>query len=145
MPKWIRWALHWKTYDAIGRWRTRRREVPGGFHRRSCPMGPRSTVRRHYAKSLATKKPLLAQCMVEKMLVFALGRGVTANDRRNVADMHESMEGKGIPAGIPDLCRGSQPAVSIAARRIGSRRKCSEPIRRKCSCEGNSGKFPSNH
>ena len=43
---------------------------------------------------LAPKTDQLAQCMVEKMLVYSLGRGVNKNDQRNVADIMEAWKEK---------------------------------------------------
>ena len=45
-------------------------------------------------QTLAGKVPQLAQCLVQKMLIFALGRGVDVNDRRNIADIMRAWEGK---------------------------------------------------
>jgi hypothetical protein len=82
-----------ENYDAIGRWRTEDGRFPvdatGVLPDGTAFDGPASL-----RESLAKKTPLLARCMVEKMLVFALGRGVTANDRRNVADMMSAWEEK---------------------------------------------------
>jgi hypothetical protein len=82
-----------ENYDAIGRWRTQDGKFPvdatGELPDGTAFDGPASL-----REGLAPKTPLLAKCMVEKMLIYALGRGVGANDRRNVADIMNAWQEK---------------------------------------------------
>jgi hypothetical protein len=82
-----------ENFDAIGRWRTQDGPFPvdsSGV----LPDGTKLDGPASLREVLASKTPQLAQCMVEKMLVYSLGRGVDHNDHRNVADIMEAWKGK---------------------------------------------------
>jgi len=82
-----------ENYDAIGHWRTQDGQFPvdtsGVLPDGTTFDGPASL-----RDVLAPKTSQLAQCMVEKMLIYSLGRGVDKSDRRNVADIMEAWKGK---------------------------------------------------
>jgi hypothetical protein len=82
-----------ENYDAIGRWRTKDGQFPvdtsGVLPDGTTFDGPASL-----REALAPKTSQLAQCIVEKMLVYSLGRGVDKSDRRNVADIMDALKGK---------------------------------------------------
>ena len=82
-----------ENYDAIGRWRTQDGQFPvdtsGVLPDGTTISGPASL-----REVLAPKTAQLAQCMVQKMLVYSLGRGVDKRDEHNVADIMEAWKGK---------------------------------------------------
>jgi hypothetical protein len=83
-----------ENFDAIGRWRTQDGEfpidssgvLPDGTKLNGGPASLREV--------LAPKTDQLARCIVEKMLVFSLGRGVSKNDHLNVAEIMEAWKAK---------------------------------------------------
>jgi hypothetical protein len=82
-----------ENFDAIGRWRTQDGQFPidsSGV----LPDGTKLDGPASLRDVLAPKTSQLAQCMVEKMLVYSLGRGVSKNDHLNVADIMETWKGK---------------------------------------------------
>jgi hypothetical protein len=82
-----------ENFDAIGRWRTQDGEFPvdttGVLPDGTALSGPASL-----RDALAPKADQLAQCIVEKMLVYSLGRGVSKNDHLNVTDIVEAWKAK---------------------------------------------------
>jgi len=82
-----------ENYDAIGRWRTRDGDFPVDTTG-VLPDGTKFDGPASLRDALAPKTADLAQCMVQKMLVYALGRGVDKNDNRNVADIMEAWKAK---------------------------------------------------
>jgi hypothetical protein len=75
-----------ENYDAIGRWRTQDGKFPvdssGAF-----PNGKSFNGPSEMKTLLKDSMPEFTRCLVEKMLTYALGRGVEAFDRRAVQDI----------------------------------------------------------
>jgi hypothetical protein len=82
-----------ENFDAIGKWRTQDGEFPidssGVLPDGTMLNGPGSL-----REVLAPKTDQLARCIVEKMLIYSLGRGVSEKDRLNVADIMEAWKAK---------------------------------------------------
>ena len=79
-----------ENYDAIGKWRTKDGKFPidssGTF-----PNGKSFTSPAEMRGLLAANMPEFARCLVEKMLTYALGRGLEQYDRRTVDDMNRKL------------------------------------------------------
>ena len=75
-----------ENYDAIGRWRTQDGKFPvdpGG----SFPNGKSFSTPAEMKALLHDNMPEFTRCLTEKLLTYALGRGVEAFDRRTVQDL----------------------------------------------------------
>jgi mono/diheme cytochrome c family protein len=75
-----------ENYDAIGRWRTQDGKFPvdpGG----SFPNGKSFSTPAEMKVLLHDNMPEFTRCLTEKLLTYALGRGVEAYDRRTVQDL----------------------------------------------------------
>ena len=75
-----------ENYDAIGRWRTEDGKFPvdasGAF-----PNGKEFSSPASMKTLLRDNMPEFTRCIAEKMLTYALGRGVESSDRRTVQDL----------------------------------------------------------
>jgi len=75
-----------ENYDAIGRWRTQDGKFPvdssGAF-----PNGKTFNGPAEMKELLKDSMPDFTRCLTEKMLTYALGRGVEVYDRRTVQDL----------------------------------------------------------
>ena len=75
-----------ENYDAIGRWRTTDGKFPvdpgGAF-----PNGKSFSTPAEMKALLHDNMPEFTRCVTEKLLTYALGRGVEAYDRRTVQDL----------------------------------------------------------
>ncbi|MBI3208649.1 MAG: DUF1592 domain-containing protein [Candidatus Solibacter usitatus] len=82
-----------ENYDAIGRWRTMDGKFPvdssGTF-----PNGKSFATPAEMKKLLTANLPEFASCLTEKMLTYALGRGVERFDRAAVRDIVRQMAAK---------------------------------------------------
>ncbi len=83
-----------ENYDAIGRWRTMDGKFPidvsGTF-----PNGKSFATPAQMRRLLAEELPDFARCLTEKMLTYALGRGLERFDRRTVNDITRKLEASG--------------------------------------------------
>jgi hypothetical protein len=83
-----------ENYDAIGRWRTVDGKFPidvsGTF-----PNGRSFTSPAEMRGLLKEELPDFARCLTEKMLTYALGRGVERYDRRTVNDITRKLAASG--------------------------------------------------
>jgi mono/diheme cytochrome c family protein len=73
-----------ENYDAIGKWRTMDGKFPVDSTG-TLPDGSSFSGPAEMRESLTRKLPQFAECLVRKMLTYALGRGIEAGDRRTVA------------------------------------------------------------
>jgi hypothetical protein len=75
-----------ENYDAVGKWRTQDGKFPidasGKF-----PNGKEFNGPEQMKSLLAENMPAFARCVAEKMLTYALGRGVEEFDRRTMDDL----------------------------------------------------------
>ena len=75
-----------ENFDAIGRWRT----MDGNFpidSKGTLPNGESFTTPEQMVKVLAQNEDAIARCLTEKLLTFALGRGVESYDRPAINDI----------------------------------------------------------
>ncbi len=79
-----------ENYDAIGRWRTMDGKFPidasGTF-----PNGKSFTTPAQMSELLKGNLPEFSRCLTEKMLTYALGRGVERYDRRALNDINAKL------------------------------------------------------
>ena len=85
-----------ENYDAIGRWRTKDGkfdiDVSGSF-----PNGKAFTTPAEMRTHLRGDLPDFARCLTEKMLTYALGRGLERYDKRTVEEIDRKLDAAGYP------------------------------------------------
>ncbi|MCC6536435.1 MAG: DUF1592 domain-containing protein [Bryobacterales bacterium] len=85
-----------ENYDAIGRWRTKDGkfdiDVSGAF-----PNGKSFNTPADMRKLLRDDLPEFARCLTEKMLTYALGRGLERYDRKTVEGITRKLSEQGYP------------------------------------------------
>ena len=83
-----------ENYDAIGKWRT----ADGKFPVDSSgvlPSGKSFSTPLQMREVLTGMQADFARCLTEKMLVYALGRGLKPYDKRTVAEIDDKLAGAG--------------------------------------------------
>jgi hypothetical protein len=83
-----------ENYDAIGRWRT----VDGKFAidaGGTFPNGKSFTTPAEMKALLKEDLPQFSRCLTEKMLTYALGRGVAPYDKRTIAEINRKLTATG--------------------------------------------------
>ena len=114
---WMCWASALENYDAIGRWRTQDGKFPvdasGAF-----PNGKTFTGPAEMKALLKDDLPEFTRCLAEKMLTYALGRGVESYDRRDRAGSGPSDCGAELQAPGAGLGIVHSAAVPAAAAAI---------------------------
>jgi hypothetical protein len=83
-----------ENYDAIGRWRTKDGKFdiePGG----TLPSGKSFSTPTELRALLKDDLDEFSRCVVEKMLTYALGRGLERYDRRTVEDINRKLAASG--------------------------------------------------
>ena len=70
-----------ENFDAIGAWRDQGRRVRRSTRRARCPTARRSRGPAELKAILKGKKDLFSRCLTEKMLTYALGRGLEYYDK----------------------------------------------------------------
>jgi hypothetical protein len=85
-----------ENYNGIGKWRT----VDGKFPidaSGTLPGGKSFTTPAELKTILAGEVPEFARCLTEKVMVYALGRGLRASDRPTVRAIDEHLQAKNYP------------------------------------------------
>jgi hypothetical protein len=85
-----------ENYDGIGRWRTMDGKFPvdaSGTLPNGKVFGTPAAMR----AELISQLPQFSRCLTEKMLTFALGRGMQSYDRRTIDDIDRKLAGAGYP------------------------------------------------
>jgi hypothetical protein len=119
-----------ENYDAIGRWRTMDGKFPVDSTG-TLPDGSKFSGPAEMRQALTARLPQLADSLIEKMLMYSLGRGVDANDRRTVRAINRKWEAVGYPFqtlifevvhSLPfGSRRGETPSTQVAQAREVSR------------------------
>jgi hypothetical protein len=114
-----------ENYDAIGRWRTHEGKFPVDASG-TLPDGRAFNGPRELKTILRTDRDEFARCLTEKMLTYALGRGLEPYDRPAVAEICRRLAGSdyrfsslvlGIVNSLPfQMRRGEAAAVTVARR-----------------------------
>lgn len=85
-----------ENYDAIGRWRTKDGkfdiDVSGTF-----PSGKAFATPAEMRSLLRDELPEFARCLTEKMLTYALGRGLERYDRKTMEEINRKLAAQGYP------------------------------------------------
>jgi hypothetical protein len=103
-----------ENYDAIGRWRT----VDGKFPIDSTgtlPGGKSFSGPAEMAALLKADLPEFSHCLIEKMLTYALGRGLQRYDRRTVDDLNRQLASSGY--GLETLVHEIAGSLPFQSRR----------------------------
>ena len=83
-----------ENYDAIGKWRTMDGKFPVDASG-TLPDGTTFAGPAEMREALAKKLPQFAECLVRKMMVYALGRGIEPYDRPAIAQIMRNWEADG--------------------------------------------------
>jgi hypothetical protein len=83
-----------ENYDAIGKWRTQDGKFPVDSAG-TLPSGESFTTPAEMRGILQEQLPDFARCLTEKMLTYALGRGLERYDNRTVREMTRKLEESG--------------------------------------------------
>ncbi len=103
-----------ENYDAIGRWRT----VDGKFPIDSSgtlPGGKSFSGPAEMAALLKANLPEFSHCLIEKMLTYALGRGLQRYDRRTVEELNRQLAASGY--GLETLVHEITGSLPFQSRR----------------------------
>jgi hypothetical protein len=85
-----------ENYDAIGRWRTRDGKFPVDSSG-TLPNGKTFNTPAEMRAVLISQLPDFAHCVIEKMLTYALGRGLQPYDRPAVNEISRKLQAQGYP------------------------------------------------
>ena len=83
-----------ENYDAIGKWRTMDGKFPidvGG----TMPSGKSFQTAAEMRTILMDNLPQVSRCMVEKIMTYALGRGMQTFDNKTIDDINKKLQGDG--------------------------------------------------
>jgi hypothetical protein len=83
-----------ENYDAIGKWRTMDGKFPidvGG----TMPNGKTFTTSAEMRTILLAGMPQVSRCLTEKIMTYALGRGMQAYDRRSIENIDKTLAADG--------------------------------------------------
>ena len=84
-----------ENYDAVGKWRTMDGKVPGVDSSGVLPSGKTFSTPLQMREILTGMQADFARCLTEKMLVYALGRGLKPYDKRTVGEIDDKLAGEG--------------------------------------------------
>ena len=83
-----------ENYDAIGKWRTMDGKFPidvGG----TMPNGKSFKTASEMRDILTDSLPQVSRCLVEKIMTYALGRGMQTYDNRTIDEINRKLQGEG--------------------------------------------------
>ena len=83
-----------ENYDAIGKWREQDGKFPVDSSG-TLPDGKTFDGPVAMREVLADRMPDFARCLLEKMMIYSLGRGITTADRRTIAQMETNWAASG--------------------------------------------------
>ncbi len=83
-----------ENYDAIGRWRTKDGNFPVDSTG-TLPDGRKFASPREMRTILTSQLPQFSRTLIEKMMTYALGRGLQAYDRRTVDNINRTLAADG--------------------------------------------------
>ena len=85
-----------ENYDGIGKWRTMDGKFPVDATG-TLPNGKTFATPAEMRSVMQSQLPEFAHCLMEKMLTYALGRGLGPNDSRTVDGITQNLEADGYP------------------------------------------------
>ena len=83
-----------ENYDAIGKWREQDGKFPVDSSG-TLPDGKTFDGPVAMRQVLTDRMPDFARCLIEKMMIYSLGRGITTADRRSIAQMQNNWAANG--------------------------------------------------
>jgi adhesin HecA-like repeat protein len=83
-----------ENYDAIGRWRTKDGNFPVDSSG-TLPDGQKFASPKEMRTILTSQLPQFSHTLIEKMMTYALGRGLKSYDQRTVEDIHKKLAADG--------------------------------------------------
>jgi hypothetical protein len=83
-----------ENYDAIGRWRTKDGNFPVDASG-TLPDGKTFSNPKEMRAILTSQLPQFSRTLIEKMMTYALGRGLKSYDRRTVESIQRTMSADG--------------------------------------------------
>jgi hypothetical protein len=109
-----------ENFDAVGSWRTRDGNEPvdpGG----TLPNGQSFQSPRELVALFKQRDEDFRRCLTEKMLTFALGRGLLSSDRQHIAEIAQATQKRGdtLSALIQEIVK-SEPFLNRRNIRSGS-------------------------
>lgn len=114
-----------ENYDAIGRWRTQDGNFPVDASG-TLPGGKSFSTPAELRRLLMADLPEFTRCLTEKMLTYALGRGLDRSDQRAVTEISRGVASSGyhfqtligeIVHSFPfRMGRGESPATKIQTK-----------------------------
>ncbi len=85
-----------ENYDAVGKWRTMDGKFPIDATG-TLPNGKTFSTPAEMRAALASAMPQFAQCVVEKLMMYALGRGITPADHRAIGQIVDRLAAEKYP------------------------------------------------
>jgi mono/diheme cytochrome c family protein len=85
-----------ENYDGIGKWRTMDGKFPVDSSG-SLPNGKTFSTPAEMRAVLTSQLPQFAQCVIEKLMIYALGRGIKSYDRRSIDEIGKKLAADGYP------------------------------------------------
>ncbi|MGA3098046.1 MAG: DUF1592 domain-containing protein [Bryobacteraceae bacterium] len=85
-----------ENYDAVGKWRTLDGKFPVDSSG-TLPNGKSFATPAEMRAALASSVPQFARAVVEKLMIYALGRGIAPYDRRAIDQVTNSLAAQGYP------------------------------------------------
>src|ERR1039457_1353678 len=85
-----------ENYDGIGKWRTMDGKFPVDSSG-SLPNGQTFATPAEMRAVLTSQLPQFAHCVIEKLMIYALGRGIASYDRRSIDEIGKKLAADGYP------------------------------------------------
>ncbi|HLK64597.1 MAG TPA: DUF1592 domain-containing protein [Bryobacteraceae bacterium] len=85
-----------ENYDGIGRWRTLDGKFPVDSSG-TLPNGKTFTTPAEMRDVLTSQLPQFAHCVIEKLMIYSLGRGLEPYDRRSIDEIGKKLAADGYP------------------------------------------------
>ena len=85
-----------ENYDAIGKWRTLDGKFPVDSSG-TLPNGKTFSTPSEMRAALVSELPQFAHCVIEKLMIYALGRGIAPADRRVIDEIGGKLAAEGYP------------------------------------------------
>ncbi len=85
-----------ENYDGVGKWRTMDGKFPVDSSG-TLPNGKTFTTPAEMRAVLTSQLPQFAHCVIEKLMIYALGRGLASYDRRSIDEIGKKLAAGGYP------------------------------------------------
>ena len=85
-----------ENYDGIGKWRTMDGKFPVDSSG-TLPNGKTFGTPGEMRATLTSQLPQFAHCVIEKLMIYALGRGIASYDRREIDEIGKRLAANGYP------------------------------------------------